>query len=184
MSKIFVTSDTHFGHNKDFIYGPRGFKTVQEHDETIIYNWNRIVDIYDEVYHLGDVMLGDNEHGLECLKRLNGRIHIVVGNHDTDARQYFYRNCWNVAEVVRAIDLKWKGFRFHLTHYPTITSNHDDHKPIEKKIINLCGHSHTTDSFQDWHIAPIYHVELDAHSCYPVTITGIINSIMNKEGLD
>ena len=32
MSKIFVTSDTHFGHDRGFLYEPRGFENIQEHD--------------------------------------------------------------------------------------------------------------------------------------------------------
>ena len=74
MGRIFVTSDTHFGHDRKFLYSPRGFKSIQEHDEAIIQNWNSVVEPDDTVYHLGDVMLGDNEHGMECLKRLNGNI--------------------------------------------------------------------------------------------------------------
>ena len=30
MGKIFLTSDTHFNHNKDFVYAARGFKTIEE----------------------------------------------------------------------------------------------------------------------------------------------------------
>lgn len=33
MSNIWVISDTHFNHNKDFIYQPRGFKNVQDMNE-------------------------------------------------------------------------------------------------------------------------------------------------------
>lgn len=33
MGKIFLTSDLHFGHQREFLYGPRGFNTIQEHDE-------------------------------------------------------------------------------------------------------------------------------------------------------
>jgi calcineurin-like phosphoesterase family protein len=36
--KIWFTSDTHFGHQKEFIWGPRGFKSSKEHDEAIICN--------------------------------------------------------------------------------------------------------------------------------------------------
>ena len=35
MSKIWFTSDLHFCHDRDFIYGPRGFKSVQEMNEAI-----------------------------------------------------------------------------------------------------------------------------------------------------
>ena len=61
--KIWFTSDTHFGHIKDFLWSPRGFNSIEEHDEIIIKNWNELVAPEDEVYHLGDVMLNDNEHG-------------------------------------------------------------------------------------------------------------------------
>ena len=80
---IYFTSDLHFGHNKEFIYKPRGFNSIEDHDNTIIKNWNNIVTEDDDIYVLGDLMLGDKEYGLNCLKRLRGKIHIVVGNHDT-----------------------------------------------------------------------------------------------------
>lgn len=67
---IYVTSDLHFGHAKQFIYEPRGFPNIVDHDEEIIKRWNELVQPEDEVYILGDLMLKDNEHGLECLKRL------------------------------------------------------------------------------------------------------------------
>ena len=36
MSKIFLTSDSHFNHNKDFIYERRGFNSIEEMNEKII----------------------------------------------------------------------------------------------------------------------------------------------------
>ena len=84
--KIWFTSDTHFGHKKEFLFGPRGFTSSEEHDAAIIEKWNSMIDPCDEVYHLGDIMLGDNEYGIKCLEQLNGRIHIIIGNHDTDTR--------------------------------------------------------------------------------------------------
>lgn len=58
---IYVTSDTHFCHNKPFIYEDRGFKNIEEMNDTIIENWNKLVKPDDTVIHLGDVMLNDNE---------------------------------------------------------------------------------------------------------------------------
>ena len=43
MSKIWLTSDLHFGHDREFIWGPRGFKNVNEMNEAIIKNWNAVV---------------------------------------------------------------------------------------------------------------------------------------------
>ena len=87
MSQIWLTSDTHFGHDREFIWSPRGFKSVEENDTEIIKRWNEVVKPEDIVYHLGDVILGDNAHGIECLKQLNGQIKIMSGNHDTNARK-------------------------------------------------------------------------------------------------
>ena len=43
MGRIFITSDTHFGHDRAFLYGPRGFTNYVEHDTAIIENWNNTV---------------------------------------------------------------------------------------------------------------------------------------------
>ena len=85
--EIWFSSDTHFGHNKEFLYGPRGFSNVEEMNEAIIERWNKVVKPDDIVYHLGDTMLNDNEKGIECMHRLNGEIFLIWGNHDTDARK-------------------------------------------------------------------------------------------------
>ena len=86
MGRIFVSSDLHFGHDREFLWGPRGFRSSIEHDEAIIANWNSVVEPEDIVYVLGDLMLGDNEYGKSCVERLNGTIRLIRGNHDTDRR--------------------------------------------------------------------------------------------------
>ena len=40
MSNIFITSDLHFNHDKDFIWKERGFSNVNEMNEAIVKNWN------------------------------------------------------------------------------------------------------------------------------------------------
>ena len=40
MGRIFVTSDLHFGHDRGFLYEPRGFSNIEDHDEAVIANWN------------------------------------------------------------------------------------------------------------------------------------------------
>ena len=57
MSKVFFTSDTHFGHNNIIKYSGRPFKDANHMDEMLIKNWNATVSENDEVYHLGDVSL-------------------------------------------------------------------------------------------------------------------------------
>ena len=58
---IYFTSDWHFFHNKFFIYEPRGFSSVEEMNEAIIKNHNKVVKEEDTIYCLGDCMLNDNQ---------------------------------------------------------------------------------------------------------------------------
>lgn len=171
---IFMVSDTHFGHNKNFIFEPRGFTTIEEHDETIIQNWNSVVKPEDEVFHLGDVFLVDNGHGMECLNRLNGHIHIIRGNHDSETRLELFKTSPNVVEVCDGKFFHFKKFHFFLSHFPCLTSNLDIDKPLFARTLNLCGHSHTQDSFADWDKGTIFHVELDTNNCFPWNVEEII----------
>lgn len=177
---IYLTSDLHLCHDKDFLYGKRGFDNIYAHNNKIIKNWNSIVQSEDDVYILGDIMLNDNQAGISLLKQLKGNIHIIRGNHDSDNRVSLYKECCNVVEVCDAKWLKVGKQSFFLSHYPCITSNLDEDKPLNKRIVNLCGHVHTTDRWHDWDKGLIYHVEMDAHDCKPILVEQIIEDIREK----
>ena len=183
--KIWFISDTHFGHIKDFLWSPRGFNSIEEHDEIIIKNWNELVAPEDEVYHLGDVMLNDNEHGLKCINRLNGKIHLIIGNHDTSTRIELYKQCPNIVSIDYAKEIKIGKNYFWLCHYPTITANYDDNKPWAKHLINIYGHTHQTEKFykikETSEINPyMYCVCLDGHNNRPVDLNEILEYIKNQ----
>lgn len=38
MSKVWITSDLHIGHNREFVYGYRGFASCEEHDAVLVEN--------------------------------------------------------------------------------------------------------------------------------------------------
>lgn len=177
---VWFTSDLHLGHNKPFLYEPRGFKNIQEHDNAIIENWNKIIRPNDKVYVLGDLMLNDNEAGIEKIKQLKGQIYVVRGNHDSEVRVNLYNNCNNIIKVTEGQFLRYGKYHFYLSHYPTLCSNFDNEKPLKARMISLCGHLHTQNVFADWDKGLIYHVELDAHSNFPVSIDLIIKDIKNK----
>lgn len=170
---IYLTSDLHLLHDKSFIWQPRGFKSIEEHDETIIANWNRIINDDDDVYILGDLILGDNDEGIEKLKRLKGKLHIIYGNHCTDTRKNRYSELPNLVEASYATMLRYGKWNFYLSHYPTIVGGIHNTKD---KLWNLCGHSHTKDRFTDMEYKA-YHVELDCHNNMPISIDDIILDI-------
>ena len=66
---------------------------------------------------------------------------------------------------------------FYLSHYPTITDNFDDNK--RNHVINLYGHTHQSTNFYQ-NNPYMYHVGLDSHNLYPVSIEQIIEDI-NKQ---
>lgn len=176
---IYFTSDLHLCHNKPFLYEPRGFTNIEDMNAAVVRNWNNIIIDEDEVYVLGDLMLVDNAKATTLFTSLKGKIHIILGNHDTDARIEIYQNLPNVVEVVYATTLKWNGYHFYLSHYPTITSNfYENEKDLKHRLINLYGHTHQKTNFYDLTISPcIYHVGLDSHNCTPVSIEQIIQDI-------
>ena len=52
---IFFTSDTHLGHKNVLKHSNRPFPTIEEHDQTLISNWNSVVEKEDIVYFYGNL---------------------------------------------------------------------------------------------------------------------------------
>ena len=73
---LYFIADTHFSDPNILMISRQQFKTENEMNYTIVNNWNNVVTDNDIVYHLGDI--GD----YDFLKKLNGDIRIVLGNHD------------------------------------------------------------------------------------------------------
>lgn len=174
---IYLTSDLHLSHSKSFIYEPRGFTSIEEHDKTIIKNFNSIVKPEDELYILGDLMLCDNERGLECLRQLNGNKHFIRGNHDTSTRCRLYSEIGIIDEGYATM-LKYKKYYFYLSHYPTVTSN-GEIESLHQVTYGLSGHTHSKDKFYN-NISYLYNVAVDAHNCFPVSLDTIIEDMKIK----
>lgn len=176
MNRIWLTSDYHFGHDKEFIWGPRGYSSVEEMNREQLRKFNETVDDEDDVYICGDLMLGGSEAGKSWVAQLRGRLHIILGNHDTDNRKQFYEGLPQVVEVVYATMIKAAGRHWYLSHYPTMTANFGQ---LKGQPINLAGHTHSPDKWQN--IATgTYNIAVDAHDGYPVEITTIAAEIKEK----
>ena len=172
-------SDLHFCHDRSFIYKPRGFNSVQEMNETLLSNIKEKVSWNDELYILGDCFLNDNEEGMRLMKQLPGTKYIIWGNHDTDARKKLLMNAGiNFISLGHAHILKYKGYSFYLCHYPTMTSNNDYNKPLERRMLSISGHTHLS---KIWDEAGGYNVAPEAHKNYPVSIEEIIEAFKKRE---
>lgn len=84
----YFTADTHIGHAgilSPHMHCKRGahFKTISEHDEALVENWNAVVAPDDEVFHLGDFAYKTSfEYARAVYSRLNGRKRLIRGNHE------------------------------------------------------------------------------------------------------
>lgn len=133
----FVISDTHFNHKNIIEYENRPFKTVEEMNEAMIENWNRVVDKHDKVYILGDFVFGNKEYIEGLIKRLNGYKILIMGNHDIRIRKQ--PNWW----IDRGFDEAYKGRYIKddfivMEHRPT-----DIEEMLNSDYFYLYGHIHT-----------------------------------------
>jgi 2'-5' RNA ligase len=84
---VFLISDTHFDHTNIIRYCNRPFKSTSEMNHVIISNWNKTIRKKDIVFFLGDLRFGRGSRETDYwLKRLNGRIYFLNGNHETKSR--------------------------------------------------------------------------------------------------
>jgi len=130
MNKPFFTADPHYGHEAIIKHNNRPFDTIEEHDETIISNYNSVVGKKDLCYILGDFAW---ENHIKYLSRLNGKKILIMGNHDK-MPQIAYKQ---FTEVALRKDIKIDGIKITLDHYSGKTWNCSYHDSLQ-----LYGHSH------------------------------------------
>ena len=145
MKNIWFISDTHFNHEgilgfKDYIGKPvREFANVNEMNEAMMDNWNSVVKPNDVVYHLGDVLFGENKvDWMEAnFNKLNGTKHLILGNHD---------NPKFLAPFFKSIAL-WKEFdTIVCSHSPLHPQTLAERHRFDDDILNVHGHIHTNPS--------------------------------------
>ena len=176
MANIFITSDTHFGHQGvcEFMRADRETKlrpwdTAAEMDEAMVERWNSIVSPTDKVYHLGDVVM--NRRALATVGRLNGEKVLIKGNHDIfrleDYTKYF--------KDVRA--------------YHILSGMIMSHIPIHEESLgrfgtNIHGHLHANMVMKDGVLHPRYYNECVANHKYgPISLEDVKKEISERGGL-
>lgn len=137
------SADLHLGHTKIIEYSKRPFSSIEEHDETLIANWNHVVRPQDNAYILGDISFHKPKKTAWLLSRLNGNKHAVWGNHDWRNREdeeVLRQFIWakDLAEIKVSDPAGYKGAqRIVLCHFPLLVWNKSHHGSY-----SLHGHSH------------------------------------------
>jgi calcineurin-like phosphoesterase family protein len=158
---VFFTADTHFGDHRVLNISKRPFSSVGEMDGTITEEWNTMVGVDDEVWHLGD-FARNAKIAARVFPLLNGRKHLIIGNNDAPAVLSL-----NWMSVQSYAEIEVDGIALVLCHYPFRTWN-----GMGKGAINLHGHSHGR-------LRPMkrqFDVGVDARQFRPVTLAGLIGA--------
>lgn len=156
MANFFV-SDIHFGHARVLEFDNRPWSNVEEMDKAIIKNWNERVDIFDDVYILGDISWYNVSKTIDILQRLNGYKHLIIGNHDNAfLKTKDFRDCFIEIANYKELD-NGTNNKIVLSHYPLVTFN-----KCYYGWYHLYGHVHN--SFE-WNM--IEHFKDSAEELYP-----------------
>lgn len=176
---IFFTSDTHFCHTNIIKLCGRPFSDVEEMNEVLIKIWNNTVGPNDIIYHLGDFCFAGSAEWHSILGRLNGRIHLIVGNHDEKNLRQGYEQLFE--SIVPQARLFIEGYNVYLNHYPFMC--YPGYKPY---TIQLFGHIHSSHNKFDGLDAAIakkslqpsqYDVGVDWNNFTPISWREVIEKI-------
>lgn len=173
MPETFFTSDTHFSHANIIKYSNRPFVSADEMNETLIRNWNTVVNATDTVYHLGDFALNrrDAQHNTRNIRRrLNGNIFFIRGNHDKDIEQY--RDCFGWIKDVAMVQCDNQAI--FLSHYA-----HRVWPRSHRAAWHLYGHSHG--SLPDDPNSLSFDCGVDCHAYQPISFDQVRRLMAKKE---
>ena len=190
------TSDLHLGHTNIIEYCGRPFHSIGEMNETLISQWNEVVGADDEVWVLGDVVMGRMDETLSLVGRLAGRKTLLTGNHDrcwpgkkgatresvAEWRGHYYRAGFETI-VDGRVDLNLGGRELRACHFPYRGESHDhdryaDHRPADDGVSWLLhGHVH-----ESWCVADrMINVGVDAWDFRPVSERDLLDLIARVE---
>lgn len=162
------TSDSHYSHSNIIKYSNRPFASKFEMNSKLMENWNTKINQDDTVYHLGDFCFADEQEGQSILDRLNGKKHLIIGNHDKTGVKL---NGWESISPYKEINVD--GQFIVLCHYAMRVWNKSHHGAWM-----LYGHSHG--SLPDDPNALSFDVGVDCHNYMPLNMNDV-RRIMKKK---
>lgn len=138
------TADTHFGHENIIRYSGRPFTTVAEMNESLVRRYNDAVRPRDDVWWLGDVVMGNAEANLGLVAECRGVKTLVVGNHD---------RVFADPQAKHGPNPRWKGL-YQGAGFETIIHRNTTIRLANNVTVVLChfpyvGDSHDEDRFTD-----------------------------------
>ena len=167
----YFTSDIHFGHTNILKYDNRQFNTIEDHDETIIQNWNSIINKDDFVYYLGDFALCNSKKAESIMSRLNGNKYFIKGNHDKDDTIKLYKKYGTYLGELKKV--KVEDQEIILCHYCLKVWDKS-----HKGSWHLWGHSHG--SLPEDIYSKSFDVGIMLWNYYPVSFEQVYEKMQTK----
>lgn len=172
--KVWFTSDTHFGHEIIIKYCNRPFRDVREMNEELIRRWNETVPEDGVVFHLGDFGYGGSKEWTDILRRLNGKIYLILGNHDLKNIRQGYMTAF--VHVTQQMTIRVGGQSIYLNHNPFLR-----YGGSYKDVWQLFGHVHSgpnsntgLDHPRLQHLFPLqYDVGVDNNDFRPISFAEV-----------
>lgn len=190
MSRVFFTSDLHLGHDRINQLARRPFANAQEADEELVRRWNWVVMPQDTVYVLGDIAMGQLDHSLEQVARLNGLKLLVPGNHDrvsslykgSESKKAEWRVAYREAGLHALEEKTWTtlgGTPVELCHFPFTGDSqgedrYADARPKDVGQWLLHGHVHSPTR----RVGKQLHVGVDAWDYTPVPEAWLVDLML------
>jgi calcineurin-like phosphoesterase family protein len=162
--QVFFSGDWHYNHLQPFIWEARGYKSVQEHNESLVREINNVVAPEDILFNLGDLCLNASiEQFEELISAVKCQtIYLLWGNHPnkhykniykpmvksilgdrfSDLNEIYPLRYKNVVYLGHYAEICVNGQMIILSHYPFSIWNEMNHSSW-----CLTGHSH-------YHFAP------------------------------
>lgn len=165
-NKVWITSDLHLSHKK--VSELRGFKTLEEHDNTIIHNIWDTVRAGDSLWILGDLLFNRGTR-LDTLRALlfhlisdGVNVRTVLGNHDV----------WSARQLTELGFNKVFGAAYGkhgtlLTHIPVHPGQKD------RFTLNIHGHLHDKVLDDPWY----FNVCLEQNGLKPFNMEEVYEKI-------
>ena len=166
----YFTSDQHFGHFNIIRLSHRPFVSADEMDEAMVAKWNAKVNAADTIYVLGDLFFR-SANVEPILKRLNGRKHLVLGNHDHSwTGKVRLADYFESVQTMKEIDVY--GAPATLCHYPMLSY------PQARRGYMIYGHIHNNTGDDYWPLIMrrprMLNAGVDVNGFEPVTFEELV----------
>ena len=169
---VYLTSDTHFGHNNVLTYSKRPFASIAEHDEALVTNWNAVVKPGDLVYHLGDLALCNPIYAASLVARLAGQKFWLLGNHDGKQMQKRCREFF--VKIMHYEEISYESRKVVLCHYPILSW-----RAMHHGSVMLHGHCHGNLKPSS---AKRIDIGVDCWKYAPVSLADAVAAALSKPG--